>query len=111
MNLLQGELRDGVFAGEAVRIAGLPRIASGPVTLGFRAEDAVVTGEGQAIRAPVYAFELLGDATMVTVRAGGALVAVRTAKDFRAAIGDPVGISIAATACHLFDRESGKRLD
>ena len=111
MNLLQGELAGGLFHGDAIRVAGLPLAASGPVVLGFRAEDAVVSEEDPAIRGPVYAFELLGEATMVTVRAGGALVAVRMPKDFRAAIGDPIGIAIAPTKCHLFDRESGKRLD
>jgi multiple sugar transport system ATP-binding protein len=111
MNLLRGELAEGVFQGESVRIAGLPGTVSGPITLGFRAEDATVSESGEVIRAPVYSFELLGEATMVTVQAGGALVAVRTPKDFRAAIGDPIGIAIAPSKCHLFDRESGKRLD
>jgi multiple sugar transport system ATP-binding protein len=111
MNLLQGEIRDGVFAAEGVRIAGLASRAAGPVTLGFRAEDAEIASEGAAIRAPVYAFELLGEATMVTVQAGGALVAVRTPKSYRAAIGDPVGVAVPPGKCHLFDRESGRRLD
>ncbi len=111
MNLLQGELSGGVFQGEAVRVTGLDPERSGPVLFGFRAEDATITERDPAIRAPVYSFEMLGEATMVTVRAGGALVAVRTPKDLRAAIGDPIGISVPPDKCHLFDRESGKRLD
>jgi multiple sugar transport system ATP-binding protein len=112
MNLLQGELRDGAFRGENVAVSGLPQRASGPATLGFRAEDAAVTTPGAgAITAPVYAFELLGDATMVTVRAGGALAAVKADKTFRVEIGSAVGISIAAAQCHVFDRESGRRIE
>jgi multiple sugar transport system ATP-binding protein len=97
-----------VFEGAAVRIAGLAG-PDGPVTLGFRAEDAAVAEAGQ-IAAPVYTIELLGDATMVTVRAGGALVAVKAAKDFRAGIGAPVSIAVPAAACHLFDATTGTRL-
>jgi multiple sugar transport system ATP-binding protein len=108
MNLMQGRLSGGVFDGESVRIAGLSG-RDGPVTLGFRAEDAMVAPEGE-IRAPVYTMELLGDATMVTVRAGGALVAVKAGKEFRTGIGDDVAIRVPPSACHLFDAESGDRL-
>jgi multiple sugar transport system ATP-binding protein len=108
MNLMQGRITGGVFEGENVRIAGLSAL-EGPVTLGFRAEDAAVAPEGQ-IEAPVYTMELLGDATMVTVRAGGALVAVKAAKDYRAEIGQGVAITVPAGACHLFDSKTGERL-
>jgi multiple sugar transport system ATP-binding protein len=112
MNLLQGDLADGVFTGADVRIGGLPPDVSGPVTLGFRAEDATVTTpESGQIVAPVYSFELLGDATMATVRAGGALAAVKSEKSMRIAIGTPIGISVPSGACHVFDRSSGLRIE
>ncbi|HEV7323368.1 MAG TPA: ABC transporter ATP-binding protein [Ensifer sp.] len=112
MNLIDGSLNDGVFTCEHVRIEGLPRGISGPVTLGFRAEDARVSPvEASQVQAPIYSVELLGDATMVTVRAGAALVAVRAGKDYRAQIGDPVGFSIRPEICHLFDRQTGTRLE
>ncbi|MSU90239.1 sn-glycerol-3-phosphate ABC transporter ATP-binding protein UgpC [Rhodobacteraceae bacterium 2CG4] len=109
MNLMQGTGTGGVFEGANVRIAGLTG-PDGPVTLGFRAEDAAVGG-GAEITAPVYTLELLGDATMVTVKAGGALVSVKAPKDFRAEIGDEVAISIPAGICHLFDAQTGARLE
>ena len=111
MNLIDGTMTDGVFEAESVRIAGLPPLARGPVTLGYRAEDAGVTdGEGQ-IAAPIYSLELLGDATMVTVRIGGGeLAAVRAPKEYRAEIGEGVRFAIRPEICHLFDRESGRRL-
>jgi multiple sugar transport system ATP-binding protein len=110
MNLLAGRIESGVFIGDKARIGGLGAGIDGPVTLGFRAEDAllVANGTGQ-IAAPVYSIELLGDATMVTVRAAGTLVAVKAAKEFRAAIGDPVAIGIAPHRCHLFDAQNGVR--
>ena len=54
--------------------------------------------------------ELLGDATMVTVRAGTGMVAVKAAKDYRAKIGEQVSISIPKPACHLFDSANGARI-
>ncbi|MCC7319701.1 MAG: ABC transporter ATP-binding protein [Rubellimicrobium sp.] len=108
MNLLQGTLAGGTFTGESVRIDGFAA-PDGPVTLGFRAEDADIADQGQ-IAAPAYTIELLGDATMLTVRAGGALVAVRAPKEYRAAIGQPVAMRVPVAACHLFDATSGERL-
>ncbi|MDP5308909.1 ABC transporter ATP-binding protein [Paracoccus spongiarum] len=108
MNLMNGTITDGVFQADNVRIPGLDAI-DGPVTLGFRAEDAAVAPVGQ-IAAPVYTMELLGDATMITVRAGGALVAVKAAKDFRVAIDDRVDIAVPPGICHLFDSTTGERL-
>ncbi len=111
MNLLDGELQGGVFKSDNVAIAGLPADRNGPVTLGFRAEDArVVDADGAQIAAPIYSVELLGDATMVTVRTGGSLTSVKAEKDYRAEIGDGVGIGISPDICHLFDKESGQRV-
>ena len=110
MNLINGSLYEGTFVAETVRIEGF-NAPDGPITLGFRAEDATVTDSRQAgITAPIYTLELLGDATMVTVRVAGELVAVRAPKDFRAKIGDPVKLSVPSKICHLFDAETGARV-
>ena len=110
MNLIEGHLRGGSFSAENVQIDGF-KAPDGPVTLGFRAEDAAVAKSvNKGISAPVYALELLGDATMVTVRIGGELVAVRAAKDYRAKIGDPVKLSVPLKICHLFNAGTGARI-
>lgn len=110
MNLMEGEIRGGTFTGRNVTITGLTA-PDGPVTLGFRAEDAeVVEGDSGQINAPLYTIELLGDATMLTVRAGGELVSVKAHKDYRAEIGDRVSFSVPTSICHLFDSKSGARL-
>ncbi|EKE43114.1 hypothetical protein OCGS_2705 [Oceaniovalibus guishaninsula JLT2003] len=110
MNLMDGTVTGGVFQGRDVRIGGLDH-ADGDVTLGFRAEDASVAGPGEEaqIAAKLYTIELLGDAVMLTVRAGGALVSVKAPKDFRAEIGEPVGFVVPTECCHLYDRKSGER--
>ena len=67
---LDFRLPDGrTFRAEGMQVPGLAA-ADGPVTLGFRAEDASVVAEGGNITAPVYSMELLGDATLVSLRIG-----------------------------------------
>ena len=108
MNLINGTLQGGVFTAENICLRGLNG-PDGPVTLGFRAEDASITATG-AITAPIYAMELLGDAAMATVQVGGALVAIKAAKDFAGRLGQPIAADIPAGICHLFDAETGVRL-
>jgi multiple sugar transport system ATP-binding protein len=110
MNLMDGEIKGGKFAANGVEISGLAA-ADSQVTLGFRAEDASLAelGKGE-INAPVYSLELLGDATMVSVRIGGALVQVKADKTFRTEIGDQVSIHVPKDHCHLFEKETGARI-
>ena len=109
MNLLDGEITGGIFRAANTEIAGL-NAPDGKVTLGFRAEDAEVSTDGGQITGPIYTLELLGDATMVSLRIGGALVSARTEKTFRAEIGETISIRIPTTHCHLFDQETGIRI-
>jgi len=111
MNLVEGDLANGVFSGAGVRVEGLPTSASGRVTLGFRAEDAEIVSSGGQIAAPIYSIELLGEATMITWRLGKSLVSIKTRKDFRVQIGDEVQAGISAEICHLFDTATGERLN
>ncbi len=109
MNLLDGRITDGVFVAERVRIPGFAHAPDGPVTLGFRAEDASVADTGE-IAAPVYSMELLGDSSMATVQSGGGLVAIKAPKSFAAKIGDPIAAHIPTHICHLFDATTGRRI-
>ena len=109
MNLIEGELTDGTFRADGITVPGLTG-ANGKVTLGFRAEDAKVGAEGGQLSAPVYSLELLGDATLASVRVGPALVSIRAHKDFRTDIGSPLHVTIPPSAVHLFDSTTGARL-
>ena len=110
MNLIDGSIENGTFTADKVTISGLRTDRSGNITLGFRAEDAsVATGDGQA-SSTVYSLELLGEATMVTMKAGNTILSVKSGKEYRTKIGDPVQANIPAEICHLFDAESGERL-
>ncbi|MEN0087780.1 MAG: sn-glycerol-3-phosphate ABC transporter ATP-binding protein UgpC [Pseudomonadota bacterium] len=111
MNLVDGTLADGTFTAENITISGFETSHSGKVTLGFRAEDSSLAASGQGeINAPIFAFELLGDASMVTVRVGKGFAAVKADKDYEAEIGSHVSANVPASICHLFDANSGERL-
>jgi multiple sugar transport system ATP-binding protein len=110
MNLIEGRVDNGSFTASGVEINGLS-VPQGDITLGFRAEDAAIATDGSGqITAPVYTMELLGDATMISVRVAGALVSVKADKTFRAKIGDQISISVPIEICHLFDTTSGARI-
>lgn len=110
MNLIDGVLENGTFTADHVLIPGLRTDFSGPVTLGFRAEDATVSDAQAQANSMVYSLELLGEATMVTMRAGKTILSVKSGKEYRVDIGDPVSANIPAEICHLFDAKTGDRL-
>ena len=109
MNLIEGHISNGNFAAENVKVSGFDKKLNGKITLGFRAEDAEMTNKGNA-NAPLYSIELLGDATISTMRLGGAICSVKGPKDYRAEIGHPVSASIPQKACHLFNPKNGERI-
>ena len=119
MNLIEGEMSGGSFSAENIELSGFSH-ADGKAVLGFRAEDAAISESGTkprksagsgVISAPVYAMELLGDATMITVIVGGSMVAVKAHKEYRAEIGDMVHIQLPKSACHMFDSATGNRIE
>lgn len=115
MNLLRGEIRDGVFRAAQVQVEGLAA-PDGPVTLGFRGQEAQVLEEeigftGCELSAPLEDLEPLGDSVLLWLRHGDAHVVVRTEKGFRAAIGSRMRVIVPPDICHLFDARTGQRLD
>ncbi|MEM7319538.1 MAG: ABC transporter ATP-binding protein [Pseudomonadota bacterium] len=110
MNLLEGQISGGTFTGQNVSISGIPGSHEGKVVLGFRAEDAALDPNGTS-SAPLYSLELLGDATIVTLKMGGTIASIRAAKDYRSEIGDQTAVNIPPDICHIFDAETGDRLD
>ncbi|PQM64035.1 MAG: ABC transporter ATP-binding protein [Rhodobacteraceae bacterium] len=109
MNLIEGKVVNKRFNAHLTEVKGL-NVKNGNFTLGFRAEDANVVKAGGEINAPIYTLEILGDATMVTVKIGQSLVSIKADKDYRANIEDNVSIHIPAKKCHLFDQQTGDRL-
>ncbi len=116
MNLISVNAADGEGrAGRVTSIDGTsinaiaPR--AGALTLGVRAEDMGIASLAEAnFSAPVFAFELLGDSTMVTVKLGTTLVAIKTPRELRLQFGDQVGIRVDPARLFWFDATTGDRI-
>ena len=114
MNLVPGQLQGGVFSAPGVRIAGFAAADVASVVLGVRPEDLGLTpadNAAAAVTAEVFAFELTGDATLVTVKQGDLMITAKAGKDYRSAMGARVGFSAAAARCHLFDAGTQARIN
>ncbi len=111
MNLMHGSISNGIFSGENVKIEGLNKEHSGDITLGFRAEDASIVESGGEISGAAFSVELLGDATMISIRAGGEIVSVKSEKNYYAEIGSTVMSHVPANLCLLFNEETGEMID
>ena len=72
----------------------------------------IVTPKGAGdFDAEVYAVELTGEAVLVTVAVGDLRIAARADRRWRAQIGSRVGITSNGERLHLFDRDSGARIE
>ena len=114
MNLVPGSLHGGVFNAPGVRVAGFTATDAASVVLGVRPEDLGVVAADDpraAMAAEVFAFELTGDATLVTIQQGDLMVTAKAGKDYRSDIGSRVGFSLDAQRCHLFDAATQARID
>jgi multiple sugar transport system ATP-binding protein len=112
MNLIQGEVHNGTFTAENIRFSKINSPTNGRITLGYRAEDVTLSSDRAEaqITAPIYSVELLGDATMITVKAGGGLISAKADKDFRQQIGTAISLCIDPQHVHLFDYQSEQRI-
>ena len=109
MNLIEGTIEGGVFRHDAGFIDGIAQ-PDGPAILGQRPEDLrACAPDGGDLVGTVYSSELLGDTTLLNVRLGDALVAVKAAPDEGRAMDSPVGLRFDRTKVHVFDPDSGKR--
>jgi ABC-type sugar transport system ATPase subunit len=129
MNTVDGDVQRGVFRADGFTCA-LPGQPDGPVVLGVRPEhvalvaadapppastgqtSSVAVNAAQHVEGVVDVVEQVPPDTLVFVRVGARLWAVRVAGDdcpWRA--GDTVALRWAAQAQHRFDPVSGRRLD
>jgi multiple sugar transport system ATP-binding protein len=111
MNLVAGEMHDGMFGVAGTALVRLGRVHGGAVVLGVRPEDIAVVAAGEGdFAAPVYACELTGEAVQVTVEVGGARIAAKAGRHVRKSIGEMVGLRLERAHIYLFDAASGARL-
>jgi multiple sugar transport system ATP-binding protein len=111
MNLIPVQA-DGqaVVAEGGVRLAVLPP-RQGRLLMGARAEEIQLAPLGDAlVDAEVFAFELLGDSTQVTIKFGHTAVAVKGERALRLSMGDRIGLRFRPERLYWFDADSGERI-
>ena len=122
MNFIRGSIENGRFesgGGVSVAVEGAGAGGAGAavrdgaaVVMGFRPEDARVAEPGTDLfDATVYAAELTGDVTLVTVALGGdASVAIKMPKEYDVDFDRKVAVGFPLERGFLFDAASGDRL-
>ncbi len=112
MNLIQGQLKNGVFEASGVRVPGFGSVTKQSVVLGVRAEDLEIStsADNAHLKGEVFSFELTGDATLVTIKPNGQPITARSIKDFRIKMDAPMGFKADPSRCYLFDAHSQSRL-
>jgi multiple sugar transport system ATP-binding protein len=79
--------------------------------LGVRPEDCSVVAPSKGhIKGEIYAVELIGDHTLVTVKAGTDMLTVKAAKDFTADLGESIGVALVKDRLFVFDATNGARI-
>ncbi len=111
MNLVRGETNNGAFIADTMHVPGIGGGTRTGIVLGIRPEDLSVVEAGQGdFDAPVYATELTGESTLVTVTSGGQHISARGPRHMRKEIDELVGIKAVTTHAHLFDGTTEKRI-
>jgi multiple sugar transport system ATP-binding protein len=115
MNLIEGEVKDGVFTSAGgLRVEGFNHANVARAVLGVRPEDIHVVGAkdpGINLAAPIYSVELTGESTFVSVHAGDRLLIMRADKNFDGDFDQMVGIKASPDRVFLFDRQTSNRVD
>jgi multiple sugar transport system ATP-binding protein len=115
MNLINGEVKDGVFSGPGgIRVNGLGRANVANAVLGVRSEDAHVQPANDAsanFNAPIYSVELTGENTIVGVHSGEAILLVRADKEFVGDFDQMIGVRFDPKRVFLFDKATQTRVD
>ena len=112
MNIIHGALSGSLFRTANGSTVDVPVSGNAPdAVLGVRPEDcSVIAPDNGVLNGAVYATELIGDHTLVTLKIVDDFLVVKAVKDFTARLNDPVGVSFAKSHLYVFDAASGARL-
>ncbi len=111
MNFVRGRIEQGRFVGPGVALPVAGEAGPRDAVLGFRPEDARVVAAGAGLfDATVFAAELTGDVTLVTLTLGEDTVAIKMPKEYEADFDSRVAVDFAPARGFLFDAASGARL-
>lgn len=111
MNLIDGSCEAGRFQAKGLNVVTGVRATAARAVLGVRPEDLQIAAAADAsITGVVYAVELTGESTLVTVKAGDVNIIARGDKTFDAEIGSSIGLRCEPHRAYLFDRATELRL-
>ena len=110
MNFVNGRVASGRFEANGLALpVAAPDV--GEAVLGVRAEDATVVPTGQGdVDCRVYAAELTGDHTLVTVTVGDDTLTVKMDKSYDVPIDSGVGVKFDPAHVFVFDAATGVRV-
>jgi len=112
MNLVHGRIEHDRFEAGGVRLPLEGHTASRDAVLGFRPEDAEIVDPGTGLLdATVFAAELTGDVTLVTITLGEESLAVKMPKEYEVDFDSRVALRFPLESGFLFDAASGERID
>jgi len=111
MNFLRGQLIDGILQAPGVRVATNRTLHDADVILGVRPEDCVLVEFSRAqLQGRIYSIELIGDHTLVTLKAGEQDVVVKAPNTFSGEMGGSLGLALNPERVFLFRAQSGERI-
>lgn len=112
MNLLHGEGQGQQFVLPDGLVLPIATPRNGPLTLGVRPEDIAIGPDAThgAFASDIFAFELLGDNTLITLKLGGQHFVVKGDKAVRYTDGDRIGVRPEPSKMFWFDGRTGARL-
>lgn len=111
MNLLPAELhgRTLTVGDRSIELPGVPKHASGAVTIGIRPSHLRIDPQGIPTR--LYLSENLGESRLLNLYLGERLIKLRTSESAHFTDGETVPVSFDSKSVHLFDSDSGSRIE
>ncbi len=111
MNLIPAELRDHslTIEGKTIDLPDAQQGVDGPITVGIRPSHLHIDPDG--IPTQLYLSENLGESYLLNLYLGDNLLKMRVAEMQGIKNGDTVPISFDMNAIHLFDSDTGLRLE
>jgi multiple sugar transport system ATP-binding protein len=112
MNLVHGRIEHERFACHGISLPLEGETSARDAVLGFRPEDAEIVDPGDGLfDATVFAAELTGDVTLVTITLGDESLAVKMPKEYEVDFDSRVAVRFPLESGFLFDAASGERID
>ncbi|WP_457588989.1 ABC transporter ATP-binding protein [Ensifer canadensis] len=112
MNLITGEITNGVFRAGALSLDKYQFPGEGKTVFGIRPEDMTVAEDGAGdVGGQIYAVELTGESNYVTIQLPGTRIIARAPRSWRGKPGDMASFNFNMSRIHLFDLDTGKRVE